>query len=137
VAREPKVAVPDVAGQNAFAAATTLQQAGFTVTVVSTPNDTVPKDTVIGTDPPAGTQLAKGTEVKLQVSTGPAPVTVPSVVGMQRAAAEQLLLSTLGFNVKVSLVNAGPTKKGIVISQNPAAGTDVPKASEVTIVVGN
>jgi serine/threonine-protein kinase len=136
VAREPKVPVPDVAGQNPFAAAATLQQAGLTVTVVSTPSDTVPKDIVIGTDPAAGTPLTKGTEVKLQVSTGPALVAVPSVVGQPRATAEQLLNATLGFNVQVSFVNAGAPKKGLVVAQNPAAGTQAAKGSLVAIVVG-
>jgi len=136
IAREPKIPVPDVAGQNPFAAAATLQQLGFTVTPVSTPNDTVPKNTVIGTDPPAGTPLAKGTEVKVQVSSGPTLVTVPSTVGQTRAAAENLLNAQLGFGVQVNLINAGGSKKGIVLAQNPAGG-DAPKGSTIVIIVGN
>jgi serine/threonine-protein kinase len=136
VAREPLVPVPDVTNQSPFAAAATLQGAGFTVTVVQQPSDTVPKDSVIGTDPAAGTPLARGTEVKLLVSTGPSTIAVPSVVGLPRATAEQLLNQTLGFGVTISFANAGASKKGIVIAQNPAAGQQVPKGSTVAIVVG-
>jgi len=136
VAREPKVPVPDVAGQNGYAALTTLGQAGFQVTAVDTPSDTVPKGTAIGTDPPAGTPLDHGAAVTLQVSSGPTAVGMPNVVGQPRATAETLLNSYLGLGVQVQLANAGPTKRGIVISQNPAPGTAVTRGSTVVIVVG-
>jgi beta-lactam-binding protein with PASTA domain len=136
VAREPLVPVPDVAGQNAFAAAAVLGQASFQVTVVQTPSDTVPVGGVIGTDPPAGTPLARGSAVNLLQSSGPAQVTVPNVVGAARATAETLLNGTLGFGVQVSFANAGPAKRGLVVAQSPAAGQPAPKGSTVSIVVG-
>jgi beta-lactam-binding protein with PASTA domain len=136
VAREPKVPVPDVAGQNAFAALTTLQQAGFQVTAVETPSDTVPKGTAIGTDPPAGTPVDHGAALTLQVSSGPSTVAMPPVVGQPRATAEALLNTTLQLGVQVQFANAGASKKGLVVAQNPPAGTQVPKGSTVVIVVG-
>jgi serine/threonine-protein kinase len=136
VAREPLIPVPDVTTQDPFAAAATLGAAGFKVTPVETPSDTVPVGKVIGTDPPAGTPLAKDTEVKLQVSSGPSLTPMPNVVGAQRAQAEALLNGTLAFNVQVQLVNAGPARKGVVISQNPPAGTELPKGATVAISVG-
>jgi serine/threonine-protein kinase len=80
--------------------------------------------------------LPKGSQLKLVVSTGPAAVTMPSVVGLQRAQAETLLNQVLGLGVQINLVNAGPTKKGIVISQNPPPNTQVQKGSSVQIIVG-
>jgi serine/threonine-protein kinase len=136
IAREPKVPVPGVANQDVFAASATLGAAGFQVTPVEQASDTVPKGGVIGTDPPEGTPLVKGTEVKLLVSTGPSGVAMPSVVNLPRATAEQLLNGTLGLGVQVNLVNGGPTKKGIVISQNPPPGTQVQKGDTVQIFVG-
>jgi serine/threonine-protein kinase len=79
--------------------------------------------------------LPKGSAVKLLVSTGPAAVDVPNVVGQPRAAAEALLNQTLGFGVQVSFVNAGPTKKGLVVAQSPSGG-QAAKGSTVAIVVG-
>ena len=67
---------------------------------------------MIGTNPPAGTPLPRGTAVTLLVSSGPSLVTVPSVVGLPQAEAEALLNGTLGFGVQVTFVNAGPTKTG-------------------------
>jgi len=58
------------------------------------------------------------------------------VVGLQRAAAETLLNETLGFGVQVTLVNGGPTKKGIVVAQSPPANTPLAKGSTVAISVG-
>jgi beta-lactam-binding protein with PASTA domain len=135
VAREPLVPVPDVAGQNPYAALTTLGGASFQVTVVPTPSDTVPSGAVIGTDPAAGTPLPRGAGVKLLVSSGPSLVNVPNVVGLPRATAEALLNSTLGFGVQVSFVNAGPTKTGKVVAQNPTGGPAA-KGSTVAISVG-
>jgi serine/threonine-protein kinase len=135
IAREPAVPVPDVTGQDPAAAAGLLSGAGFQVTTVPTPSDTVPAGQVIGTDPPAGTPLQKGAAVNLLVSNGPALVNVPSVIDQPRAAAEQLLNGTLGFGVQVSFANGGPTKKGLVIAQNPSGG-QAPKGSTVAIVVG-
>ncbi len=136
IAREPLVAVPGVAGQDPFTAAATLSGAGFQVSVATAPSDTVGKGGVIGTYPPEGTMLPRGTAITVLVSSGPNTVAMPSVVGMPRAAAEALLNQTLGLGVQVSLVNAGPTKKGLVVSQAPAAGTQVAKGSTVAISVG-
>jgi beta-lactam-binding protein with PASTA domain len=91
---------------------------------------------VIGTDPAAGTPLPRGSAVKLLQSSGPELIAVPNVVGMPQATAEALLNGTLGFGVQVSFVNGGPTKKGLVVSQNPAAGQQVTKGSAVAISVG-
>jgi serine/threonine-protein kinase len=135
VAREPLVPVPDVTTQDPFAASATLGQAGFQVTVVQTPSDTVPNGKVIGTDPAAGTPLAKGTEVKLLVSTGPALVDVPSTVGQPQAAAVALLHDQLGFGLTITQVNAGPAKKGIVIAQSPSGG-QAAKGSAIALVIG-
>ena len=46
-----------------------------------------PGGTVISQNPGAGTQVAVGSAVNLVVSTGPPPVSVPSVVNLTQAAA--------------------------------------------------
>jgi serine/threonine-protein kinase len=135
VAREPLVAVPDVTALDPYAALLALQQAGLAPTVADTPSDTVPKGRVIGTDPPAGTQLARGTAVNLQVSTGSAQVPVPSMVGQPRATAEAVLHDQLGFGLTISFANAGPTKKGLVVSQNPTGG-QAPRGSGIALAIG-
>jgi serine/threonine-protein kinase len=136
IAREPLVPVPDVANQNPFAAGALLKQAGFQVTPVDTPSDTVPAGTVIGTDPAAGTPITKGSTVKVLVSTGSNLVDVPNVVGQTKAEAEQLLFSTLGFGLTETMVNAGPANKGKVVAQSPSSGK-APKGSAIALSIGS
>jgi serine/threonine-protein kinase len=137
VAREPTIPVPDVSGQSPFAAAATLGGAGFTVGPnIEQPSDTVPAGGLIATSPAAGTQLARGSQVQLVVSSGPDLATMPSVVNVPVAQAQAYLTGVTGVNVQVQLQNLGPTKKGLVAAQNPAPGTKLPKGSTVVIVVG-
>jgi eukaryotic-like serine/threonine-protein kinase len=135
VAREPTVVVVDVAGQDPVAAAATLGAAGFMVTSVDTPSPTVPLGKVIGTDPPAGTPLTKGSPIKLLVSTGPQMVDVPNMVGQTQAVAEATLHDQLGFGIQESFVTVGPTQKGKVITQTPSSGKAV-KGSTIVITIG-
>ncbi len=128
VSLEPPVAVPAVANQDQVQAQTALTTAGFQVTVVPTASPTVPAGKAIGTNPPAGTKAPKGSNIQLQVSTGPDTVAVPNVVGQPFAAAAASLQG-LGLNVTVNGC-AGP---GVIASQSPAAGSTVPVASTATI----
>jgi serine/threonine-protein kinase len=103
---------------------------------VNQPSDTVQEGTVIGTDPPAGRSVAKGSEVQLIVSSGQEDVRVPNVVGMSRtdATAE---LQNAGFQVVVREVTSlDPANAGRVIAQSPSADARAAKGSVVTISVG-
>jgi eukaryotic-like serine/threonine-protein kinase len=135
VAREPVVAVPEVSGQDVFAANSAIVAAGLQGQAVPTPSPNVAKGLVIGTNPAAGTQVPKGTTIQVLVSTGPALVDVPNVVGQTQEAAVNLLNTQLGLGVQVQLQNAGAAKKGIVLSQNPAGG-QVQEGATVVIFVG-
>ena len=75
------VAVPDVNGKTAVAAASDLTRAGFTPVEVTEPSGEVAEGTVIRTEPGAGTQAARGSEVQLVISSGEADVVVPDVEG--------------------------------------------------------
>ncbi len=128
--------VPDVKGRTASEAANLLGQNGFTTTQVSEPSSTVEKGRVIRTDPPAGTPQPKGAEIKMIVSSGPAQVTVPSVVGLSETNAVNALQAK-GFVVEVQdqeVVDA--SKDGRVQSQDPAGNTQADQGSTVTITVG-
>ena len=95
----------------------------------------MPDKKVIGTDPPAGTPLPRGSAVKLLVSTGPSLVPVPSMVGQTRATAEALLHDTLGFGLQESFVNAGAARSGKVVTQTPSGGQAL-KGSTIVITIG-
>ena len=128
------VAVPDVAGQSAVSASNQLGAAGFKVESVTEASDSVEENTVIRTDPAAGTQAPKGSTVRLVVSSGQEQVRVPNVIGLTQSAATQEL-EAAGFVVVVDEV-ISPTSNGRVVSQTPQAGSQVQKGSTVRITVG-
>jgi eukaryotic-like serine/threonine-protein kinase len=128
------VAVPDVNGKTAVSAASDLTRAGFTPVEVTEPSDEVAEGTVIRTEPGAGTQAARGSEVQLVISSGEADVVVPDVEG-ERENVAKARLEAAGFVVEIERI-FDPPNAGEVIVQTPAGGSRAPKGSAVKITVG-
>jgi eukaryotic-like serine/threonine-protein kinase len=136
VAKEPTIEVPNLAGQEAATAQQLLQGQGFQVTTQSEPSDTVPTGRVTRTDPRSGTQVRRGSAVRMFVSTGPQNVGVPDVVGQSQGQAAQTLQAA-GFQVFAAQQGTNnPADQGRVLAQNPAGGQQVPRGSGVTLTVG-
>jgi len=131
-----QVGVPDVLGQSESSATAELEAAGFVVDVVQAPSSTTPAGLVSAQSPDPGVEAEKGSTVQITVSTGPAQVTVPNVVGEDEANARDIL-GEAGFNVRVvNVAVLDPDQDGIVQSQNPSAGSQANEGSRVTIFVG-
>jgi beta-lactam-binding protein with PASTA domain len=124
------VAVPDVVGQPEGDAQKTLEDAGFTVTSTEEASADVEIGLVISTNPSAGTEVAPGTAVAMTVSSGPGEVIVPDLLGMDAdeatAAAE-----AAGLTISVVEDPDNPDPDGVVVKQDPVAGTTVDGGSEV------
>jgi beta-lactam-binding protein with PASTA domain/tRNA A-37 threonylcarbamoyl transferase component Bud32 len=134
-ARQPQVAIPDVANQPAAAAKELLEQVGFVVTTANEPNTIIEAGRATRTEPPAGTMGTKGDALTMFISTGPQRVDVPNTVGQIREDAQNLLVIS-GFNVIVQpMVTPDPTEANRVISQSPNGG-QADQGTTVTIVVG-
>ena len=132
---KPKVAVPQIAqGLTLSDAITLLREAGLTAQAVLQPSDTVAKDRVIATDPPSGTEVDKGSVVKVLMSSGPEPK-VPNVVGQTQAAATSTLQAA-GFNVITTTIASDAASLGKVISQTPTSGTTTTTGATVTLTIG-
>jgi beta-lactam-binding protein with PASTA domain len=130
------VSVPNVVGMSEADAKATLQQQGFQVQTQQASSDTTPEGNVSAQDPAGGSQAAKGSVVTITVSTGPSTTTVPNEVGQEKQIAEEDLRNA-GFHVKVEYIDvADPNQENIVQSQNPTGGSQAPRGSKVTIVVG-
>jgi len=128
--------VPNVVGSERGSAENAIVSAGLTVGSVSSATSDQPAGTVISQDPSAGSRVDRGSSVSLVVSSGGAPAPVPSVVNLERSAAEQAIRNA-GFSPSVEeRAVSDPAQDGIVISQNPASGSERPKGSTVSIVVG-
>ncbi len=133
VGRQSQVAIPSVIGQTE-AEATAMLSKDFTVRSETRANETYLAGQVIGTDPEAGTRVAKGSDVTLLVSSGPATADVPDVVGKTEAEATATLKQA-GFTVAPSEQFSADAPKGEVVSQTPAGNATAPSGSAVKIVV--
>lgn len=125
------IPVPPVAGRTQADALVSLDAAGFATATTLVYSDSVPAGSVVSTAPGAGALLQRGSRVTVSVSKGPAPVTVPNVVG-KKAADATAILQRLGLKVVVKKLG---TPKFGVQSQSPAAGSVVAKGTTVTITI--
>jgi beta-lactam-binding protein with PASTA domain len=127
------VLVPAVENLSQGQAVDELEKADLKVTIDREFSDKVKKDFAIRTVPPEGTEVTKGTRVRLLVSRGPEQLTVPDVTGLSRESAEARLRDE-GFEVAVQ-EQESDEPEGDVISQSPGAGTQLTRGSRVTITV--
>jgi eukaryotic-like serine/threonine-protein kinase len=88
---------------------------------------------VIGTEPPAGTEVDCRSTVTLLVSSGANLITVPDVLGQDEAVARSQL-EDLGLIVDVNTKD-DDAAEGTVIGQSPGPGSELERNDRVTIVV--
>jgi serine/threonine-protein kinase len=133
----PEVDVPSVVGQKIDDARSTLQDAGFHVTVTQQPSADHDPGTVLSQSPSAGGEADKGSAVQLTVAKQPDEVSVPDVTGETDTDAIRIL-SGAGFEVNTTREDV-PTEDGdgVVLSQKPSGGKQAKPGSEVTITVGH
>ncbi|MBV9700973.1 MAG: Stk1 family PASTA domain-containing Ser/Thr kinase [Candidatus Eremiobacteraeota bacterium] len=129
---KPLRGLEDVRGYSVSDAQRSLQQEGFAVTVVRRFDNTV-KDNVIDQSPKAEAKVPEGIRVTLIVSNGPAPVVVPSFVGMKTQAA-QALADRAGVTIDATQTIAGEPPD-TVSSQSIAKGTKVDRGATVRLVI--
>jgi serine/threonine-protein kinase len=127
---KPKFQVPYVAGMNKDKAQAELET-HFTVRLEEEESDQE-TDSVIRTDPAAGSQQEEGGTVTIYYATGPKQV--PDVVGFTQAKAEAAITAA-GFEPDVVLSSNTTEPSGSVISQSPAPPATLPQGSTVTLVV--
>jgi len=120
------ITVPDLTGKNINDVRGQLQGLGLNAVEQYKDSDQ-PADTVIAQDPPAGSGVAKGADIKLDVSKGPPLVTMPDLTNQPcQQAAQQL--QGLKLQVRVDF-----NPNGLVRSEQPAPGTQVPPQTQVAI----
>jgi membrane peptidoglycan carboxypeptidase len=126
--RQVYVNLPSVVGLSIGEATTTLQNAGFSVTVGDAVDSDVAKDLVAEQSPGAG-RVTSGTTVTLSPSSGkPKSAKVPDVVGSKFAQAKSAI-EKAGFSVDSNGCSDGDD----VAAQNPGRG-DAPAGSTVMLL---
>jgi serine/threonine-protein kinase len=126
----PPVTVPDVVGKTRDEAVATLTSAGLKPKVHEI-HTSRPPDTVTATDPPAGMKVIKGSRIRVNVSTGPKPVSVPYVVGLPFDQASSQLQAA-GFGVKRENVESNQPAD-TVVKEEPSGSA--PPGSTITLSV--
>jgi serine/threonine-protein kinase len=111
------VTVPSVIGKSRDDAISTLINAGLDPKAFAVASSR-PVDTVTGQDPPSGKVVEKGSRVRINYSSGPAEVDVPSVIGLPFDQASAALQND-GFAVARRDVDSD-RPKGEVVDQSPS-----------------
>jgi serine/threonine-protein kinase len=112
-----------------------LEQAHLGANRIDSFDETVPKGVVLSTDPGAGKQVPRGTDVKVTVSKGPERYAVPSVLNKSQAeATDEITAAKLAVG-KVSQDFSDTVTQGLVISVDPAPGTPLKRGARVDLLV--
>ncbi|HET7514781.1 MAG TPA: Stk1 family PASTA domain-containing Ser/Thr kinase [Gaiella sp.] len=129
---KPKVTVPSLVGKTRDAAVAELTRLQLQPRVVQV-NSSEPANNVTAQDPRPGVVVVAGSAVRINVSSGPKPVAVPSVVGQSYDSAAAQLQSA-GFTVgRVDVDSDQPA--GQVVDQSPPGNSTASKGSSVTLSV--
>lgn len=127
--------VPRVVEMTEAEAKDALARAGFRARVEAEwPSPGIARGSVVWQDPPPEMVLPPNTTVELVLSAGPAPVTVPDVVGLAEPFAEKIIEAA---GIKVGTVDTvrGGVEAGVVIATRPPTGHGRPRGSQVDLVV--
>ena len=126
-------AVPDLTGLDQAGAEQALKEKGFVPKFAPQPDEEKLPGQVI-TWSPTGSELPKGTEVTVNVSSGPAPREIPDVTGKTfEEAAAALALS--GLKAEKAEVFSSDVEKGLVVATKPGVGKSVARDSTVVVNV--
>jgi len=128
-----KALVPEVVGKTLADAVAALTAAKLKATVYKVYSDR-PPDTVIAQSFQPGTSVVEGTVVRINVSQGPKPAPVPSVIGKVYEQAV-LTLQKAGFAVAPPKLAESNDPRGTVIAMDPAGGSSQPRGTTITLTV--
>jgi len=115
-----------------------LDQAGLHASIAYVPG-TQPLGTVIAQTPAGGATAKTGSQVTVNVSSGPGgnpQETVPNVVGQR---IPQALNSLHAVGLRLVLLNmrvSDRTKAGVIVAQTPLQGKHAPKNAQILVYLG-
>jgi len=131
------IAVANVVNQSYDAGYNALVDQKLLVTKVYESNDTVPADTIIRTDPVAGTKVGSNTLITVYVSSGKGQVTMPDLSNLTEEAARTAITNAKLVVGTITPANSATVPKGQVISSDPVSGTTVQAGSTVNLTISN
>ncbi len=127
--------VPDVTGLTEDRAQIVLESSGFLVSVDTAQAD-LPRGRVLEVFPHPDAILPLPARIRMVVSTGPALVAMPLVLGLDREEA-LILLDSLGLIVsEITEVFRFGRDQGVVVEQEPASDIELERGAKVRLKVG-
>ncbi len=130
------VIVPELKGMGLSEATARLNELGLRIGDIKTEeNSAVEKDKIVSSIPVSGTRVKKGDAVTIVLSGGAEMVEVPRIIGRALSTAKRII-EERGFIVgNVSYEVSTEFDVGIVMAQNPRAGTKAKKGSKIDLTV--
>ena len=127
--------VPAVSGMTRLDAIQALQGAGFTVGMIHQRASETPRGQVIGSDPSAGTRALVPSSVDMFISSGPAAVQVPDLIGRPYPAA-RTMLEQLGLRIGVVDIDRYSSEPAnTVLVQSPQGGETIASGGRVQLTI--
>ena len=127
--------VPDVTGLTEDRAQIVLESSGFLVSVDTAQAD-LPRGRVLEVFPHPDAILPLPARIRMVVSTGPALVAMPLVLGLDREEA-LILLDSVGLIVsEITEVFRFGRDQGVVVEQEPASDIELERGAKVRLKVG-
>lgn len=130
------VILPDLKGLGLSEATARLNEFGLRIGDIKTEeSNTIEKDKIVTTQPAPGAKVKKGDAIIIFLSGGAEMVEVPRLVGRALATAKRII-EERGFTAgNISYEVSTEFDVGIVMAQNPRAGTKARKGSRIDLVV--
>ncbi len=130
------VTVPSVTDMTRTEAESVLVASGLVLGAASSEfSDTVAVGLVIRQTPESGNSVISGSAVALVISKGPENVTVPNVVGITQAQAQDALVAAGLLLGTVTTAFSDTVAAGIVMEQAPSPGATVPSGNTIDVVL--
>ncbi len=129
------VRVPDFEGVGAAEAVRLLGALGLTGVIEEVFDEEVPQGDIVGSIPAVGARAVIGSEVRVLLSKGPEPRTVPEIVG-QPSRDGFVALGRAELEVgRVTRRVTSDAEPDAILSTNPPPGAEAPRGFPVAIVI--
>ncbi len=136
VKKEDRVIVPVLAGKDVAAALEMLSGLELNTKVKGSEySDQVPGNHVLFQDPPPGSEIKKGRDVRIVLSKGPRVLPAPHLTGLSYPQARIILEQNGLCAGVVSRVSQGRTERETILAQHPEKGTEIPQGRCVDLLV--
>lgn len=131
-----KTVVPDLRNLSADQAKQLAEDKDLRLRIVSNqPHMSIKEGIVISQNPEVGDEVAKDTELKVVVSSGPPQAKVPELVGLQLDEAKIRLEESQLRLGKLTRKHSSELEEGTVMEQTPESGKQVNRSAQVELTI--